>query len=126
MREAFGAVSMLRIFIVIFVVFISFICVAAVFGKAFRVKNYIIDAIEQYEECNIVDNMCSNLNDVLQAYFDRMDYGSIYKVREVEVNNNQRYYVVYTYTNWDIPFLGKNEWTISGRTRLISDRNLTE
>lgn len=49
MRESFGGAFMIKLVLVFIVVYISFMAVAVNYAKAFRVKNRIIDVLEQYQ-----------------------------------------------------------------------------
>lgn len=47
MRDAFGGVFMMRLMLVFIVIFISFTAVSFKYAKSFRVKNEVIDFVEQ-------------------------------------------------------------------------------
>ncbi len=49
MKDAFGGAFMINIMLIFLGIFISFIAVAVSYAKAFRVKNQIINYIQQYE-----------------------------------------------------------------------------
>ena len=49
MRESFGGAFMLKLVIVFIVVYISFMAVAINYAKAFRVKNNVINILEQHQ-----------------------------------------------------------------------------
>ena len=49
MRDAFGGTFMIKLGLVFLVVYVSFMAVAINYAKAFRVKNQIINIIEQYQ-----------------------------------------------------------------------------
>lgn len=49
MRDAFGGVFMIRLMIAFVFIFVAFTAISLNYAKAFRVKNYIIDFIEQQE-----------------------------------------------------------------------------
>lgn len=68
MRESIGGAMMLRIFLVVIVIFVVFLCVSANFARAFRVKNGVITIIEQYEGIN--DTSIG----LVEQYIDRMGY----------------------------------------------------
>lgn len=55
MRDAFGGAFMIRILLLFMAVFIVFVAVALNYAKAFRVKNKIIDVIEQNEGVSLDD-----------------------------------------------------------------------
>ena len=68
MRESIGGAMMLRIFLVVIVIFVVFLCVSANFARAFRVKNSVITIIEQYEGIN------NNSLPEIEKYISRMGY----------------------------------------------------
>ena len=131
MRDAFGGVFMMRLMLVFIVVFVGFGAVSLNYAKAFRVKNSVIDLIEQ--------NQLANINDIysrtdlqydkkLDAIIDRADYnvqcnvndmkdnatgkiigicygGIVIKVNNERNDDNNIYYDVFTYGGWNLKFL---------------------
>lgn len=49
MREAFGGVFMIRLMLVFVFIFVAFTAISLNYAKAFRIKNKVIDFIEQEE-----------------------------------------------------------------------------
>ena len=49
MRDAFGGVFMMRLMLVFIVIFVGFGAVSFNYAKAFRIKNIVIDVVEQME-----------------------------------------------------------------------------
>ena len=49
MRDAFGGAFMLKIALVFFVVYVCFMAMAINYAKAFRIKNRLVNIIEQYQ-----------------------------------------------------------------------------
>ena len=49
MRDAFGGVFMIRLFLVFIVIYVAFTAVSLNYAKAFRIKNEIISFIEENE-----------------------------------------------------------------------------
>ena len=49
MRESFGGAFMLKLAIIFIVIYISFMAVTINYAKAFRVKNQVINIVEQYQ-----------------------------------------------------------------------------
>ena len=47
MKEAYGGMTNIYLFLFFFVVYVSFLAFALQFAKAYRVKNYVIDVLEQ-------------------------------------------------------------------------------
>lgn len=63
MRDAFGGVFMIRLFLVFIVIYVAFTAVSLNYAKAFRVKNSIISFIEENE---IISLSNAGLNDKLE------------------------------------------------------------
>ena len=53
MREAFGGVFMMRLMLVFVFIFVAFTAISLNYAKAFRIKNKVIDFIEQQEVFDI-------------------------------------------------------------------------
>ena len=77
MRDAVGGTFMIKIFLIFLALYIIFVGVAVNYAKAFRVKNRIINIIEQNEGItNYTDNSPSSvlgqikesLNEEISAY----------------------------------------------------------
>ena len=49
MRDAFGGTFMIMVFLVFIMVYICFTAVALNYAKAFKVKNAVIDFLEEWE-----------------------------------------------------------------------------
>ena len=73
MREAFGGAFTIKLMLIFLAIYIAFIAVALNYAKAFRVKNKIIDIIEQNEgidsyndtkEGSVIGDINSYLNTV--------------------------------------------------------------
>ena len=56
MRDAVGGSFMIKLIIVFLVLYIIFVAVALNYAKAFRVKNKVLDIIEQNEGIKDYDN----------------------------------------------------------------------
>ena len=64
MRDAFGGVFMMRLMLVFIVIFVAFSAVSLNYAKAFRIKNRVIDVVEQMEIQKVDD---------ISNYYDRID-----------------------------------------------------
>ena len=128
MRDAFGGVFMIRIMLVFIFIFISFTAVSLNYAKAFRVKNYVIDIVEQ-EELFSLDRLDSDKSaiDKLDAILSKTGYhkecrngngrvkhepgeGDAYcyngiVIKESQMIGNTIVYDVYTYATWDLKTL---------------------
>ena len=74
MRDAFGGVFMARLMLVFIVVYVAFTAVSFKYAKSFRVKNKVIDFVEQNQILDLDlffnkgnNSSLSNLNEVLLA-----------------------------------------------------------
>ena len=73
MRDAFGGTFMLKLFMVFFIIYVSFIGVALNFAKIYRVKNNVINILEQYRYSGktTVDN---DIDNRLGSYLHSVPY----------------------------------------------------
>lgn len=144
MRDALGGVVNLAMIVVFLVLVCGYLAFNVNYTKAFRVKNYIITSLEQYEgNCN-TGTSCSNK---IQSYIKQVgysapefkiedytcNYGYCYKEFKasnevdgsVSESKDQVYYRVVTQINIDIPIInrimpGLKIFQISGNTKLIT------
>lgn len=147
MREAFGGTFMIKLMLIFLTIYIAFIAVALNYAKAFRVKNKIIDIIEQNEGISSYDDVSDksvigNINTYLNSvsYYVSLDnitesnnndlhcYRSGYCIEETsDITNNgitSKYYKVTTYININFPFFGLDfRIPIIGETRKIERIN---
>ena len=63
MRDAFGGTFMLQIFMVFFIIYVSIIGVAMNFAKIYRIKNNVINILEQ-------NQYTGKINDVIEKKLD--------------------------------------------------------
>lgn len=145
MREAFGGAFMIKLMLIFLAIYIAFIAVALNYAKAFRVKNKIIDIIEQSEgiseidynntnEGSVIGNINTYLNNV--SYYVNIiniknkntegvhcyDRGYCIEEYAGPVNDGvtSKYYKVTTYININFPFFNLNfNIPITGETRKI-------
>lgn len=147
MKDAFGGTYMLRILIIFFVIYISFMTVAIGFARAFRVKNNVINIIEDptYRNEEITsDNDNSKLLTAINVYLDKISYnyssntdsntdikkkcttnGGNYVSRGICVkkmeSNNKYYYEVTSYYLLESPLFGFELIVpITGETKIIN------
>ena len=133
MRDAFGGVFMMRLMLVFIVVFVGFGAISLNYAKAFRIKNKVIDLIEQQEIKNVSDILTSTKNYTkdLDKIIDSANYaincdstgnkevyikedsrtiGVCYRGITITINNDHKdndniYYNVITYGGWNLNFL---------------------
>lgn len=132
MRDAFGGSFMIRLFLVFLIIYMGFTAIAINYAKAFKVKNKVIDYIEDNEIADM-HNMPAYEFDKMSEYFEREILGAMnYRVDKNQMdctgenvqycdngikimqintsgNNNKigNYYRVETEIIWSIPFINK-------------------
>lgn len=130
MRDAFGGVFMIKLFLVFIVIYVAFSAISLNYAKAFRIKNKIIDFIEENEiidlntyfskgnnkalkELNqILDDAnynkeCKNGNGVISSK-EGTTTGYCYNGIVIELTekvSNTQTYTVYTYADWNLGVL---------------------
>ena len=128
MRDSFGGVFILKFLLIFIVFYMSFMAVAMNFARAFRIKNQVINIIEQNQYMGSVD---SGVRTDIDTYLESVSYF----VKDVacdgdltergvcittlgEVENP--YYKVTTYIKVEFPFLKINLVVpVSGETKII-------
>ena len=117
MRESIGGTFLLQIVLVFLTVYIGFMAVVINYGKVFRIKNTIVNYIEQQEgvaDCSVARNIIVEQVGYLNNYKlegRETDKGMIYKVTV-----NIVFTVPLVNTRLNIP--------VRGETRLIETGNL--
>lgn len=138
MREAVGSTFLFNIMITFIFFFASFLAIAINYSQAFRVKNQIINYIEQYEGVN---NTSKNeiIDYVTNAGYFREKDCSIEDgeqiqsedgtrsvkglcVKKLNNKNSDTYYRVTTYVKFNLPIIG-DFFTIpvKGETKIITN-----
>ena len=136
MRDAFGGAFMIKLFLVFIIIYVSFTALALNYAKAFKVKNKVIEYIEQEE---IVDfkNMPASVKESMELFFEKemlgkMNYKSdlncdvdnvVYCKNGIRIERTGKgmktagaYYKVTTSFGWSIPFIN-NLLAVSGREK---------
>ena len=72
MRDSFGGVFMMNLFLVFMFIFVAFAAVSLNYAKAFRVKNKVIDFIEENEIKDYNDLI--NKQDKLEEILNSLEY----------------------------------------------------
>lgn len=145
MRESIGGAMMLRIFLVVIVIFVVFLCVSANYARAFRVKNGVITIIEQYEGINdksisLVEEYIGRMgyscgvnkgykkfdkyNELTNYVLDRTDTdsnGDDEVIREYD-GKQDKVYNVQVCVDWNFPVIDAfGTWRFTGRTEVIKN-----
>lgn len=147
MKEAVGGTFMIYVLLIFLAVYITFVAVALNYAKAFRVKNSVIDIIEQNEgmddsdfasrEGNINSGVTGQINSKLRDYNYRIVLSSNevtkycgsdnnkfelgYCITRKNNNLDKEYYQVVTFVQIKFPFWDDLNITvpIRGETRVI-------
>ena len=127
MRDAFGGVFMIRLMLVFLFIYVAFTAVSLNYAKAFRIKNKVIDYVEQMEILDlntffasannskiakldkIIDNakydkQCRNGNGPLVG-IDITDKAYCYRgviIEKTGSDSGNIYYDVKTYADWNL------------------------
>ena len=137
MKESFSTTFMFAMVMIIIVVFVAFMSITLNFARAFRVKNGVIDIIEQHEGIYIKDDV--NVYDKISNYISEMGYsckstsfssvvdyvindenGAIDGYGDVDTFDGKKIYNVQVCVTWNIPILNVNDdWKFTGKTELI-------
>jgi len=133
MRDAFGGAFSVKLMLIFLMLYVSFMCVALSYARAFRVKNRIINIIEQNE--GYVQGATTEIDNEINEYLKRAGYHITYDDVEsvsscgelkgrgyciVPMSSNPTYYKVETYMVFRIPILNiKFPISIEGETKRI-------
>ncbi len=74
MRDAFGGVFMIRLFLVFIVIYVAFAAVSLNYAKAFRIKNKIIDLVEKNEIIDLNALKSDNFREQLDIILNNSNY----------------------------------------------------
>ena len=139
MRDAFGGAFSIKLMLVFLVLYVAFICVALNYSRAFRVKNRIIDIIEQNEGYNI-NNTSDAVANQIDSYLRNTGYYINAEARQYladknvsscsqlygqgycvyKISSNPDYYGVETYMIFTLPIINiKFPIAVKGETRMI-------
>lgn len=148
MRDAFGGAFSIKLMLIFLMLYISFICVALNYARAFRVKNRIINIIEQNEGYGYDSSNDMKVNQMINEYLEYTGYhvnysdlgnnfsscssdfigfsqGRGYCIKELR-SGSDKYYLVETYMLFRIPiidtFTGINfPIRVQGETRIVDE-----
>ena len=94
MRDAFGGAFLIKVMLIFLGIYVAFMAVALNYAKAFKVKNYIINVIEQYEGVseeayNTVNNYINGIHtDFSLRYYNTNIYDAHRYWRVYSTSNN--------------------------------------
>ena len=127
MRDAFGGVFMIRLMLAFVFIFVAFTAISLNYAKAFRVKNHVIDFVEQQEILSL-DSLFNAGNQKkkkkLDAILDSANYNKECKngdgkiesepgtpvsycyrgivIEQTETVDRTIIYNIYTYAGWNL------------------------
>ena len=88
MRDAFGGTFMIQVFLVFILIYISFTALALNYAKAFKVKNKVIDYLENTEISNLANINASQM-EAMDKYFETEVLGNMnYNLSGQDICNN--------------------------------------
>lgn len=123
MREAVGGTMLFWIVLTFVAIFIGFMAAVTQYGKVFRIKNSIVNYLEQGEGIATADDL-ANFEAKLQSLgYGKIDKNSgkyvLCKANFKGATRNGNYYYVKLFVHFQIPYAPALEMGISGDTRLV-------
>ena len=136
MRESFGGAFMIKLVLVFIVIYVSFMAVAINYAKAFRVKNQVINILEQGQysfdgsvaravEINVgdyLDGVNYHINNVTcdNDADSKTIHNDVCVKRKCSNSGNDCYYTVTTFIHIDFPLFKINmNLPVRGETKTI-------
>ena len=120
MREAIGGTFLINLMITFLVIYNSLFAVAVNYAIAFRVKNQIINILEQKEGCR------GGLNDIKNyvnsvGYYRHFQVGDkrSFEISATQVPDRGTFYGVTTKIAVDLPLVDKFSIAVFGETKII-------
>ena len=134
MRESYGNTLLITVMMIFVVMMVSFTAVIVNIAKTFRVKNQIIDYVEQYKYDDKNGVSSSACIDKISDYLSNTGYQKVELDDSITCDNNywhdkgycispvgtddNKYYKVTVYVSVSLPFFGvKLKLPISGESR---------
>ena len=112
MRDSFGGVFMIRLFLVFIFIYVAFTAVSLNYAKAFRVKNKVIDFIEQNEIIELGDSNFNSKLKELEAILRNASYNKTCNKGNGRITSKEGKTTGYCYNG--IVILKEQEEPISG------------
>lgn len=137
MREAMGGALLLKLVMIFIVIYVCFLSIAINYSITFRVKNQIVNLIEEYEGYELakdkIEEYVANVGyyRAFNAFNNERDCPggeshSGYCIQPVIYADAKRgkHYRVTTYVAFDFPVIGRlMNFPVSGETNVIYDIN---
>lgn len=123
MRESIGGAFLIKLMVIFIVIYNSLLAIAINYAVAFRVKNQIINLLEQYEGCELGGGRVENYVNSIGYYRAATPTEKSFSIVAHPTPNRGTYYTVTTYIAFDLPFFRvfKERFRIRivGETKLI-------
>ena len=147
MDESFGGAFMIKLLFVFFIIYVTFMCIAISYAKAFRIKNTVTNKLEQEqyvfgEDYSFIDNYLGEVsyaidsdNNRVKANCGGLNLGGIDNENKIiltvngvcirqlgddDKDGHDYYYKVTSYIAINFPFFGLDYMIpISGETKII-------
>lgn len=125
MKDTFGGTIMIYILIFFLGLYIVFIALALRFAQSFRIKNKLIDTIEEHDGVADVTLFKAEIIDYLENINVTPEGIKIEVVPINDINVQEKcYYSVESYVYWRWPFLNvEGRWVIKGETKNVKNCN---
>ena len=131
MREAIGGALLIKLVMFFIVLYVCFFAIAINYPITFRVKNNIINLIEEYEGLDLakshIDEYIANVGfyragavSFTLSQNTTCDHGSNGYCIQEKTSARGKYWKVTTYVTFDFPIIGRiTNFPVSGETRVI-------
>ena len=120
MKDSFGGTVMIYIIIFFLGIYIVFIALTLRYAQSFKLKNKVVDWIEQYNgDFTDLEGSDGLITQYLQKNSINPGVLDISKVDNKDIKNSC-YYVVTSSIEWEWPFFGiSGSWGIKGETKNV-------
>lgn len=120
MRESIGATFLIKIMVVFIVLYNSLLAIAVNYAMVFRVKNRIIDLLEQYEGCRGAQPYIEDYIANVGYYKAGTSIKNPYDISPVIVSGRGTYYRVFTYITFYFPVVKDLlHFNVAGETKIL-------
>lgn len=120
MRESIGATFLIKIMVVFIVLYNSLLAIAVNYAMVFRVKNRIIDLLEQYEGCRVAQPYIEDYIANVGYYKAGNAIKNPYDISPVIVSGRGTYYRVFTYITFHFPVVQDLlHFNVVGETKIL-------
>lgn len=120
MRESIGATFLIKIMVVFIVLYNALLAIAVNYAIAFRVKNQIINIVEQSEGCKNTGTKVRDYVTSVGYYRAASPTDKGYTITATQIPNRGTYYTINTFIQFDVPWVGTIvRPTITGQSKVI-------